>query len=105
MGRVRFGLLVAPWLVAAVLLAAGPPPADAQPPTHIPDPLPATAVMTTATAAVFAILVLGTGGSISPLDVPGDAWLPLLSIGLVAGALAIRTEARPKPAPGAEDEP
>ncbi|CAN5643284.1 EamA family transporter [soil metagenome] len=65
------------------------PPADAQPPIQIPDPLPATAIMTTATAVVFAGLVLVTGGSVSPMDVPGDAWLPLLAIGLVAGAIAM----------------
>lgn len=65
------------------------PPADAQPPIHVPDPLPATAVMTTATALVYALLVLVTGGSVSPADVPGGAWLPLLAIGLVAGAIAM----------------
>jgi drug/metabolite transporter (DMT)-like permease len=65
------------------------PPADAQPPIQVPDPAPATAVMTTSTAAVFALLVLVTGGSISPADVPADAWPPLLAIGLVAGAIAM----------------
>lgn len=65
------------------------PPADAQPPVQVPDPAPATAVMTASTAAVFALLVLATGGSVSPLDVPAAAWPPLLAIGLVAGAVAM----------------
>ena len=56
-----------------------------------PDPSPAAALMTTATAAVYAVLLLGSGGSISPLEVPGTVWPALLGLGLVATALAIQT--------------
>jgi drug/metabolite transporter (DMT)-like permease len=67
------------------------PPGDAETITDIPDPSPAAAIMTTATAAVYAVVVLATGRSISPLDVPGGAWFAVLGLGLVATALAIQT--------------
>ena len=66
------------------------PPGDAEAAADIPDPAPAAAIMTTATALVYAALVLGTGGSISPVDVPEGTWLAILGIGLVATAIAIQ---------------
>ena len=56
-----------------------------------PDPSPAAALMTTATALVYAALLLGSGGSISPAAVPIAVWPPLLGLGLVATAIAIQT--------------
>ena len=54
------------------------PPGDADVTTDLsenaPDPSPAAALMTTATAALYAVLLLGSGGSISPLEVPGTVW-------------------------------
>ena len=71
------------------------PPGDADVATDVrgdtPDPSPAAALMTTATAAVYAVLLLGTGGSLSPRDVPTSVWPPLLGLGLVATAIAIQT--------------
>jgi drug/metabolite transporter (DMT)-like permease len=71
------------------------PPGDADVATDVrgdtPDPSPAAALMTTATAAVYAVLLLGTGGSLSPRDVPASVWPPLLGLGLVATAIAIQT--------------
>jgi drug/metabolite transporter (DMT)-like permease len=67
------------------------PPVGAEAATDAPDPAPAGAIMTTATAAVYAVLVLVTGQSVSPFDVPPGVWLPLLGFGLVATALAIQT--------------
>ena len=67
------------------------PPADAELATDIPDPAAAGALMTTATAIVFTGLALATGTSLSPLDVPADAWLPLLGLGVIATAVAIQT--------------
>jgi drug/metabolite transporter (DMT)-like permease len=46
--------------------------------------------MTTATAGAYGLLLLGGGGSLSPLDVPAGVWLPLLGLGLVATAIAIQ---------------
>jgi drug/metabolite transporter (DMT)-like permease len=66
------------------------PPGDAEAVPDAPHPAPATAVMTTATAAVYAVVVLASGRSISPADVAPDAWLPLLGIGLLSTAIAIQ---------------
>jgi drug/metabolite transporter (DMT)-like permease len=66
------------------------PPGDAEAVPDAPHPAPVTAVMTTATAAVFGALVLVSGRSISPADIAPDAWLPLLAIGLVSTAIAIQ---------------
>lgn len=67
------------------------PPGDAETVSDIPDPAVAAAVMTTATAAVYVVLSSATGASLSPAAVPGQAWLPLLGLGLVATAIAIQT--------------
>jgi len=66
------------------------PPADAEAISDAPDPSPAAALMTTATAFVYALLVLSTGGSLAPAAVPTNAWAPLLGLGLVATAIAIQ---------------
>ena len=66
------------------------PPGDAEAVANAPDPGPAATLMTSATAAVFAILVLATGGSISPVDVPEGTWFAVLGLGLVATAIAIQ---------------
>jgi drug/metabolite transporter (DMT)-like permease len=63
----------------------------ADPSSEAPDPSPAAALMTTATALVYALLLLGTGGSLSPHAVPASVWPALLGLGLVATAVAIQT--------------
>lgn len=69
------------------------PPGDADVVVHRggPDPSPAAALMTTATAAVYALLLLGSGGSLSLTAVPGTVWPAVLGLGLVATAIAIQT--------------
>lgn len=67
------------------------PPADAEAVIGAPDPAPTAALMTTATALVYAVLLLAGGGSLSPLDVPAGTWIPLLGLGLAATAVAIQT--------------
>jgi drug/metabolite transporter (DMT)-like permease len=49
----------------------------------------ATAMMTSATAAGFALLVLVTGGSLAPSDVPSGAWPALVAFGSCS-ALAVQ---------------
>ncbi len=69
------------------------PPGDAELSTEhdAPDPSPAAALMTTATAAVYAVLLLASGGSLSPAAVPASVWPAVLGLGLVATAIAIQT--------------
>lgn len=67
------------------------PPGDAEMATDAPDPSPAAAIMTTATALVYAALLLGSGGSVSPTAVPVGTWLAILGLGLLATAIAIQT--------------
>ena len=59
--------------------------------SDVPDPSPAAAIMTTATALVYAALLLVSGGSISPIAVPAGTWPAILGLGLVATAIAIQT--------------
>jgi drug/metabolite transporter (DMT)-like permease len=66
------------------------PPGDAETAANAPEPSPAAALMTTATAVVYAALLLGSGGSLSPLDVPDGTWLAILGLGLLATAIAIQ---------------
>jgi drug/metabolite transporter (DMT)-like permease len=49
-----------------------------------------TAVMMTATAAVFVLMGLGAGRPLDPRVVPGGAWPYLLGIGFIASFLAIQ---------------
>ena len=67
------------------------PPGDAETAIDAPDPSPAAALMTTATALVYAVLLVGSGGSLAPTAVPAGVWAPLLGLGLVATAIAIQT--------------
>jgi drug/metabolite transporter (DMT)-like permease len=67
------------------------PPGDAEMTTEGPDPSPAAALMTTATGFAYAVALLASGGSISPLAVPAGTWPAVLGLGLVATAIAIQT--------------
>jgi drug/metabolite transporter (DMT)-like permease len=70
--------------------AVGIPPGDAEALPDAPHPAPVTAVMTTATMLVYAVIVLASGRSISPAAIAADAWIPLLAIGLLSTAFAIQ---------------
>jgi drug/metabolite transporter (DMT)-like permease len=87
-------VIYAAWIVLQARLTGdrpeGIPPGDAETALAAPDPAAAAALMTTATAGVYAVLTLGSGASLSPADVPAQSWLPLLGLGLVATALAIQ---------------
>lgn len=67
------------------------PPAESENVSDAPDPSPAAALMTTATALVYALLLLASGGSLSPAAVPASVWPAVLALGLVATAIAIQT--------------
>lgn len=61
------------------------PAADAGPTASI-----ASALIITGTAGASLVALLLTGQPASPMDVPGDAWLPLIAFG-TASAIAIQT--------------
>jgi drug/metabolite transporter (DMT)-like permease len=88
-------LVYATWIILQARLTGdrpdGIPPGDAEAAMHVPDPAAAAALMTAATAGVYAVLALAGGASLSPMDVPDSSWLPLLGLGLVATAIAIQT--------------
>ena len=49
-----------------------------------------TAVMISSTAVVFSVGSLVSGGSINPIDVPAEAWPPIVAIAFLASFLAIQ---------------
>ena len=55
------------------------------------EPAPAAAVMITATAIGWWIAALATDRPVAPSQIPTEAWLPLLGVGVVSTALAIQT--------------
>jgi drug/metabolite transporter (DMT)-like permease len=92
-------IFYAVWIVAAARLggerprqAATPPPADAEVAriAHTTEPAPATAIITTATACAYLVLMLLTRHSISPSAVPESAWPGVIGVALVATALAVQ---------------
>jgi drug/metabolite transporter (DMT)-like permease len=58
---------------------------------HVDDAAAASALMISATAAVFVSLAIVTGQKIAPLDMPSAAWPNLLTIGFGGAFLAIQT--------------
>ena len=55
------------------------------------EPAPAAAVMITATAIGWSIAALATGRPVGPSQIPAEAWLPLLGVGIISTALALQT--------------
>lgn len=49
-----------------------------------------TAIMISASAVAFSIASVASGGSVSPADVPADAWPAVFAIGFLASFLAIQ---------------
>ena len=62
--------------------AADTPPAEAA---------PTAAIMITATAAGWWFLALGTSRPVLPSQIPTEAWIPLIGVGIVSTALALQT--------------
>jgi drug/metabolite transporter (DMT)-like permease len=55
------------------------------------EPAPAAAVMITATAIGWWTLALVTGRPVAPAQIPADAWIPLLGVGVISTAVALQT--------------
>jgi len=55
------------------------------------EPAPAAALMTTATFAVWWLAAMATGRPTHPTDIPAEAWLPLVLLGVFSTAVALQT--------------
>jgi drug/metabolite transporter (DMT)-like permease len=68
------------------------PPHDAETTSKLEqtDSAPAAAIMLTTTAVAWWIAALLVGRPVLPHQVPADAWLPLLGVGIVATAVALQ---------------
>lgn len=52
---------------------------------------PTAAIMLTATAAAWWILAFATARPVMPSQIPAEAWIPLLGVGIVSTAIALQT--------------
>ncbi|MEX2547036.1 MAG: DMT family transporter [Chloroflexota bacterium] len=52
---------------------------------------PTAAVMITATAVAWWVLAFATGRPVMPAQIPGEAWLPLVGVGIISTAVALQT--------------
>ena len=64
-----------------------------QPAAAVPeetDPAPAAALMMTATALAYTIAATATGRPVLPSQVPGEAWVGLIGVGVFSTAIAVQ---------------
>ncbi|HSH21455.1 MAG TPA: DMT family transporter [Candidatus Caenarcaniphilales bacterium] len=95
-------IIYAIWIIMAARLGgeraratderAAVPPYDSEttPEPEQTPPASAAAIMVTATAVGWWIAAVASGRPVHPADIPAEAWLPLLGVGIVATALAIQ---------------
>ncbi len=69
------------------------PPHEAETPADasVTEAAPTAAIMITATAVAWWVLALGTSRPVLPSQIPSDAWIPLIGVGIVSTALALQT--------------
>jgi drug/metabolite transporter (DMT)-like permease len=90
-------IIYAGWIILSARLAGERPQVeDALPPEAMEaaeetEPAPASALMMTATWAVFFVLATATGRPTVPWAVPEAAWFGLIGIGVISTAIAIQT--------------
>ena len=89
-------LIYSVWIILSARLSGErPTTVDAVPPEAMEaaeetDPAPAAALMVTATAIVYWVAATTTGRPTNPFDVPPDAWIGLIGVGLVSTAIAVQ---------------
>ena len=54
------------------------------------EPAPTAAIMITATAVAWWVVALAAGRPVAPWQIPTEAWLPLLGVGIVSTAIALQ---------------
>ncbi len=93
-------VIYAVWIILAARLGGerslreGATPTAAGKATTAPEtsePAPAAALMTTATFAVWWLAAMATGRPTHPTDIPAEAWLPLVLLGVFSTAVALQT--------------
>src|SRR4051794_12493510 len=67
------------------------PPHESESTEEARDAAPTAAVMLTATAVAWWIWALAVGNPVLPSQIPADAWLPLVGVGIVSTAIALQT--------------
>lgn len=69
------------------------PPHEAETPADTPpaEAAPTAAVMITATAVAWWVLALATSRPVLPSQIPSEAWIPLIGVGIVSTAIALQT--------------
>jgi drug/metabolite transporter (DMT)-like permease len=93
-------IIYAVWIVLAGRLAgergrraegaALAPPHDAESTESSRDAAPTAAVMLTATAVAWWVAALATARPVLPAQIPSDAWVPLVGVGIVSTAIALQ---------------
>ena len=94
-------IIYAVWIVLAGRLAgersgqretdpALVPPHDSESTEEARDAAPTAAIMLTATAVAWWIWALAVHNPVLPAQIPTDAWLPLIGVGIVSTAIALQ---------------
>ena len=65
------------------------------------EPAPTAAIMITATAVAWWVLALGTSRPVLPSQIPAEAWLPLIGVGIVSTRSRSRRSTRARGVCGA----
>ncbi len=79
------------WIVLAARLGGERSAREGETEPETSEPAPAAALMTSATFAVWWLAALATGRPTHPADIPADAWLPLVLLGVFSTAVALQT--------------
>ena len=84
-------VIYAVWIVLAARLGGERSAREGETEPETSEPAPAAALMTTATFMVWWLAAMATGRPTHPADIPADAWLPLLLLGVFSTAVALQT--------------
>lgn len=84
-------LIYAVWIVLAARLGGERSAREGITDAETSEPAPAAALMTSATFVVWWLAATATGRPTHPADIPAEAWLPLLLLGVFSTAVALQT--------------
>jgi drug/metabolite transporter (DMT)-like permease len=84
-------VIYAVWIVLAARLGGERSAREGETEPETSEPAPAAALMTTATFTVWWLAAMATGRPTHPADIPAEAWLPLVLLGVFSTAVALQT--------------